>query len=46
VVAAPGEEDEAELPTPSGAVLEPSWKAALRGIDLPSTGKPGKKLPS
>ena len=59
VVAAPGteddagEEDAAGLPIAAGQVLEPSWKAALRGIDLPSGNggnppgnKPGKKLPS
>ena len=59
VVAAPGteddagEEDAAGLPIAAGQVLEPSWKAALRGIDLPSGSggnppgnKPGKKLPS
>lgn len=48
VVAAPGDgEEEAATPVAGAApALEPSWKAALRGIDLPA-GKPGnKKLPS
>lgn len=47
VVAAPGEEDDEATPAAGDApVLEPSWKAALRGIDLPVSDKPGKKLPS
>ncbi len=47
VVAAPGEEDtDPTKPTPGGVELEPSWKAALRGIDVPIPGKPGNKLPS